>query len=79
MDTERLEVSDMCRGIALSSFFPLYLTRSYFSRCFCGLEASVARDMGKQLIGTLWAHGSEIQLKKTKPANRTHTTREREK
>jgi hypothetical protein len=50
MDAERLEVSDMCRGIARSSFFLLYLTRSYFSRWFCRLEASVARAMGKQLI-----------------------------
>ena len=40
----------MCRGIAKSSFFLLYLTRSYFRRWYCRLEASVARALGKPLI-----------------------------
>ena len=50
MDAERLEVCDMCRGIARSEFFLLYLTKSYFSRWFCRLEASVAMALGKPLI-----------------------------
>ena len=41
MDAERLEVGDMCRGIAKSGYFLLYLTKRYFSRWFCRLEASV--------------------------------------
>lgn len=45
MDAERLEVSDMCRGIAKSGFFLLYLTKSYFSRWFCRLEASVRLEI----------------------------------
>jgi hypothetical protein len=50
MDAERLAVEDMCRGVATSRFFLIYLTKSYFTRWFCRLEAQVARELGKELI-----------------------------
>jgi hypothetical protein len=46
MEAERLEVADMCRGIAKSRFFLLYLTQGYFTRWFCRLEAAMARRLG---------------------------------
>jgi len=49
-DSERLEARDMVRGIANSKVFLLYLTRTYFDRWFCRLEASVAKALQKQLI-----------------------------
>ena len=50
MDAERLAVEDMCRGVATSRFFLIYLTKSYLTRWFCRLEAQVARKLGKELI-----------------------------
>jgi hypothetical protein len=50
MDSERLEAKDMVRGIANSKVFLLYLTKSYFDRYFCRMEASVAKALNKPLI-----------------------------
>lgn len=50
MDAERLCTADMVRGVATSRFFLIYLSRSYFSRWFCRLEAQVARVLEKTLI-----------------------------
>jgi hypothetical protein len=49
-DAERLEARDMVRGVANSDVFVLYLSKSYFTRYFCRLEATTAMQMGKQLL-----------------------------
>ncbi|KAH9257762.1 hypothetical protein BASA81_004228 [Batrachochytrium salamandrivorans] len=50
MDSERLEARDMVRGIANSSTFLLYLTRSYLDRYFCRMELSIAKALEKPLV-----------------------------
>ena len=43
MEAERLEVADMCRGIATSEYFLLYLTKGYVVRCL-SVFAYTCRD-----------------------------------
>jgi len=50
MDAERLEARDMVRAIRNSKIFLLYLTKSYFTRYFCRLEASCARLLEKRVV-----------------------------
>lgn len=49
-DAERLEARDMVRGVAHSDVFVLYLSKSYFTRYFCRLEATTAMQLGKQVL-----------------------------
>ncbi len=50
MEAERLEVADMVRGVWNSRFFLVFLTKSYLTRWFCRLEATVARRLNRPLV-----------------------------
>jgi len=50
MDAEKLEAIDMIRGIRDSKVFCVYLTEMYFTRYFCRLESTFAKESGKPVL-----------------------------